>query len=347
MGNDMKWGFEFKLFLSGMLLGTALGAGSLHAQSPTPEPVEPALCYVPGAGGGSREIFEIIPRKLAERNILFIGLDNDDWGSIEERTDKTIKALERALSIRPNLKCHMMAYSMGGLMLRVAMQRSLVRHPTRGLVPLRDLVLSQTTMSTPHHGTVGAVVLNELLNYNWDPGMLALTEENIEATYNNPLSEKYAPVAPVFGKPLYIYRTFLPDHSRASSDVEKLGHDIIRDRHLVLGKDTRSDGVIPLLSQSITPLERFPTGADRLLGDFNVGHFYFSDGGGLPGAPLEDFFEVHYRFVTRSLPVLYEAYQRYNPHTGFRTFYRPANPNLRAGALGALLKNLEEISANE
>lgn len=305
-------------------------------------PIEKALCYIPGAGGGSPLILHQMASLMAQKNILFIPLDNGNWGSIEERTEKTVRTLEQYLAQRPNLKCHMLAYSMGGIMLRMAMLRYRVQHPTRGLVPFSDFVLSQTSMSSPHHGTEGAFLLEDLLNNNWDPGMLALAETNVEGTYNNPVHPNYAPLVKVGNKPFYIYRTVLSDHTRASRDVEKIGVDLIAELRTAAQRDPRSDGVIPFLSQSWTQLERFTPGADRVLGDFNVGHWYFSDGGGLPDAPLQDFFEVQYNFLNRTLGLLFET-QNIQIRRGVRVpRLVPIRENLRSGTLGELLKRLQK-----
>jgi hypothetical protein len=261
------------------VLALLLSAPVARAERPTYP-----LCFVPGMSGGSTFLYETLPSSLLAKGIDFLPFHITFKARIEIRARILTHQLSEQLKINPDFKCHLMAHSLGGLVARYALTHLHLVHPTRGKIPLTEVILSVTTVSTPHRGTpLGGMLDRFLPAFAADAGAVQMSEQNV-APFNEPGHLLYSPMVP--GLPYYSYRSYLEECSLCPGKMARMG---FRTLSRILGlqhKDPRNDFIVPIESQ----------GYGRVLGDIRVPHSYFDrDLGVKPG--VAEFYEGHWRFV--------------------------------------------------
>lgn len=280
---------------------------------------EDAFCYVPGAGGGKRDGFvaQVLPPRLAEHNINFVYIDNGYAGPVRERALILIHTLETTLQKRPELRCHWLGYSMGGIVLRYALNHLSVRHPDGRTLPFRDFALSLTTLSTPHRGTPLA---KYAAYYRLDRGIEELTEKVVQK-FDDPMNvDAYSPL--IKDLPNYSFRSYMENEDSAVTPIEQIGFQLIEqelrlhpraygmsDRPVAeeVQFDTRNDGIVPFSSQKW----------GTVLWDFAAPHSGFAETTPSRQEFMQKFYEMYWAFLHGQITSV-------EPPERFRTGILPA-----------------------
>ena len=248
----------------------------------------PGLCYVPGFGGLKKYARTELGPELTRRHVPYVLFDVPTNKPIEEISQSLCKILETEINLDPEFRCHFFGYSMGGVMLRYAMNHLTCTNSKTGeKVPFRDFVASLTTAATPHKGTPVAD-----LGRGWGftgPEAKQIGEEGIVA-FNDPrFEETYSPLIPEI--PTFSFESFIQERNEAAGTLEKLGFDYLKKIFRERGVDTKealSDGVVPTLSQ----------GFGRVLERVRVPHGFFgAHGGSFFDKNLPDFLKNHWEFL--------------------------------------------------
>lgn len=243
-----------------------------------------SFCYVPGAGGGNPEGFmgSVVGPKLAEVGVPYLFFDNGQLGSVHQRAQLLADELDAELVKDPELKCHFLAYSMGGVIARYALNHLSLHFPDGSVRPLHTIAVSLTTLSSPHHGTVLA---KYPAYYNIDPGINELTETAIHK-FDDPASpETYSPMISSF--PNYSYRTHMRNEDQATNPVEQMGFQLIEQEFTERGLDLHNDGVVPTESQSW----------GVVLADFEAPHSLFADSRFKWNVIALELYRIHWMFL--------------------------------------------------
>ncbi len=258
----MKWGFVRSL---GLLTAIA----SSHALD---------LCFVPGILGPNRFLSQTVRGELAQLGIPFHVLNTGSKGTVPTRARRMLKDLGRRLEQNPNLKCHLVGHSMGGVVIRYALNHGQI--PIRGgrSIPLREIGITSTSLATPHRGTPLADLFGWIV-----PGFQKIDAEEmgVQAVrrYNSPESADYSPTPDHYS--YYSYRAWA-EQNILSRGMELLRFQILR--HLLgkSGEDSQNDALVPTQSM----------GWGQVVADLRVPHSFFgSPTKGLP--PMSDFLEAH------------------------------------------------------
>lgn len=223
-----------------------------------------SFCYVPGAGGGNPEGFvgRVLQHRLAEAEIPYLFFDNGQLGSVHQRAQLLADELEVAVKADPDLKCHFLAYSMGGVIVRYALHHLSLHLPDGRTVALHTIAASLTTLSSPHKGTALAKFP---AYYNIDPGINELTEAAIRK-FDDPLdAEFYSPLIATF--PNYSYRTHMLNEDEATNPMEQMGFQLLEQEFTERGLSLLNDGVVPFDSQAW----------GTVIADFAAPHSLFAD----------------------------------------------------------------------
>jgi hypothetical protein len=241
------------------------------------------ICYIPGAGGGNENSMVKFPEILAERGIRMVAIETTNKGNVPTRSKLWTKGLADVLKSEPHFRCHVFAYSMGGVLVRYSYHHLQVKVSENKQVPVSDIVASITTFSSPHRGTPLADWLKQ-----YAPalalGLEDLSEEGMDQ-FNDPRDDNYSP-APE-GIPNFSYGTYMNSRNEARSTLTKIGFQVIKSSYENKGRDPRNDGVVPFISQEY----------GQRVANFNVDHGFFTDDIGIrPWAP--DVFELHWRELT-------------------------------------------------
>ena len=232
--------------------------------------------------GGADWALTTVPREVQARGIPLIPFAVGLGNTVQYHAQKFVEILETLEQKNPNLRCHIAAYSMGGLIMRYAANHLYVNHPTLGRVKASELMLSMTTMSTPHQGTPLPRVFERYFG-NLDKSRMQMDEPAV-ALFNDPASPDYSPI--IEGKPSYSYRTF-NTVGEAHSFTEQFGFSAIRADYEQRGiKETRNDGIVPYASMSY----------GTVVGDIHAPHGFFDHEIGAKPT-LADFFEVHWNYL--------------------------------------------------
>lgn len=242
------------------------------------------ICFIPGVGGMTDLLAEDLPAQLAVRGVRFRAYDVAvKRGNIQAKAERFARHLERELRADPEFRCHGMAHSMGGIVGRYALAHVEVIHPTRGRIPLREILPTFTTVSTPHRGTPFADLLHRY--FPWvNPAATQLSEAEIE-TFNDPrFPETYSPEMP--GTRYFSYRSFVRSAKQTLNPLEYLGFALLWVDLLTRHRDPFNDGVIPLDAQVF----------GEVLGDIEKPHAYFADRTRL-NPPAAEFYADHARFL--------------------------------------------------
>jgi hypothetical protein len=280
--------FSFVASFAATATALALGCQSSHAE------IHPSLCYIPGAGGGRvirRRGFE---NEFKARNVPMKVFDVGHAQTAQELAQVFVQIFNEQLAKDPDFRCHIIGYSMGGIVMRYAVNHLTVQDPELGEVPLKDRVLSMTSASTPHRGTPAAEVIARYMG-DLDPGMMQMGETQI-GVFNDPNdTANYSPI--VEGIPAYSYQSYLDSASEAQGFPERLGYQAICQdyAHRPDHPDCTNDGIVPTASQAW----------GRVLGRFHVPHGFF--GGDLGFSPdAVDVYEAHWHFLANDLPAFLE-----------------------------------------
>ncbi len=248
----------------------------------------PSLCYVPGVGGLKKYASTELGPELTNRHVPYILFKVPTNKPIQEISQSLCRILETEINLDSEFRCHFFGYSMGGVMLRYAINHLTCTHSQTGVqIPFRQFVASLTTAATPHRGTPVADLGN-----GWgftgpeakqvgEEGIVVFNEPKFEATYSPLVSEI----------PTFSFESYIQDRNEASGTLEKLGFDylkkIFRDRGVEV-KEALSDGVVPTASQ----------GFGAVLGRIRVPHGFFgAHGGSFFDKNLPDFLKSHWDFL--------------------------------------------------
>jgi hypothetical protein len=236
-----------------------------------PASARDVLCYIPGAGGGGDSAMREVPATLSKRGIPTLSFDVGDTGSIQNRARIFTALLMQEIKKDPEFRCHVLAYSMGGVTIRYALNHLRVPDMNqRRNRPVTDFVASVTSFSVPHCGTPLArlgrgLPIGEAEEQLSDDRMIA---------FNSPAyPETYSPI--VEGIPFYSFRTWVDSAWKTPDALKHAGWNLLTDTLRLMGVDDRSDGVVPLQSQ----------GFGQILADIRVPHDYFANGAGLTPGP--------------------------------------------------------------
>ncbi|MEO5668086.1 MAG: hypothetical protein ABIR96_08505 [Bdellovibrionota bacterium] len=253
------------------------------------------ICFLPGAGGGNTDSMVHFRDKLQSRGIGYVPFELGKVGTVMDRAHKLQGFLKTILEKNPDFRCHAFAYSMGGPVARYTYHHLSVTLSSGEVIPLKNVFVSLSTFSSPHHGTPLAEWLKRY-SPKYAAGMDDLSAADMEK-YNSPVyPETYSPEPKEI--PSYSYQTYI--HSREEGDdfLAKIGFQLIADIHNSRGLDPVSDGVVPTQSQIF----------GQVLGKLNASHGFFSYEIGLrPEAP--DFYEAQWHFLNGDTPSP-EAQQR-------------------------------------
>ncbi len=255
------------------------------------------LCYIPGIEGGTPYSQQLVPAELMKRGIDMLSFNNGGFGSVQQRANKFAKLLERELKKDPQLKCHLISYSMGGLIGRYAIKHLTIKHPIEGEIPLAKVIKSQMSVASPHRGTPIARLLKSFVG-SADPALDQLTEEAVVAFNDEKFSDTFSPV--VEGVPFFSFRTYLrADHANAPL-LDRVGYGLLSKDLQKRNLHPANDGVVPTQSQSF----------GVWLGDLNLAHSFFTmDEGVRPSSA--DFFEVYWNFL-QSKELSADAYMSFS-----------------------------------
>lgn len=240
------------------------------------------LCYVPGAGGLGPYIPDDVTPMLVKKGVPMVNFPLQEKGLVKERANELIGYFEQLIAQDPNAKCHIIAFSMGGLVIRYAANHLSFTNAQGEEEALSKRLLSIATISSPHYGTPLAMFLKK--NYpGMKPGLEELNEVNLKV-FNDPDSPDYSPV--IDGIPFYSYRTSVDSHEKVGSILGKIGHQYIT--HYLQAKhlDPSNDGIVP--TQSMT----FGT----LCADLSTSHDFMSYDSDSNTKAL-DFLLAHWEFL--------------------------------------------------
>jgi hypothetical protein len=266
-------------YLAGMkrllVLGAVLVCSTAHSA--------PTLCYIPGAGGGNDYVLRHLPRDLEARNIKALSFDVGKNDTVEFHSRKFVSILQTELNKDPTLKCHILGYSMGGLMARYALNHLSVT--LEGVQkPVLDVVLSLSTFSTPHTGTPLPRLWKQFFG-TIDGGRDELSEDNV-VKFNDPTNaDTYSPLRSEI--PNYSVTTQMTSSSQAQTLAEQFGFKAIQKDYESRGiEDTRNDGIVPTRAMKW----------GRLIAELKVPHSYF--GKRVNATPaLDEYFEHYWAFL--------------------------------------------------
>lgn len=267
-----------KLITRSLLVFSCLGAtGQTFAKLP--------ICYIPGAGGGSKDAFEVFPKELAKRGIKYISFDIGRVGTVVERAEKLVRLVEDKLNENPNFKCHFYGFSMGGVVSRYFYHHSEMVLKTGQKIPASQIMVSLTTYSSPHRGTPLADWLKKY-GHRHTAGMDDLSEESMRK-YNEPsFVDTYSPEPQDI--PVYSFQTYVNSKNETNDFLGKFGFSVIWETYKNRGLEPRNDGIVPLISQAF----------GKVLMTIKAPHGYFSEDVGLrPWAP--DVFEAQYKLLNK------------------------------------------------
>jgi hypothetical protein len=240
------------------------------------------FCYVPGAGGLGDYLKTQVVKELNESGIPFVAFPVSSKGDVKARAHELIKYFEELNSKDHWARCHLMAFSMGGLVIRYATAHLTFKDSDGNDVPLSTRVITESSVSSPHYGTPLAGFLKQ--NYpGLKPGLEDLTQEALKI-YNDPNSEDYSPV--LEGIPFFSYRTFVENKDVISGVLGRIGFQFITHFQNTMGLDPRNDGIVPTESM----------GFGLVLGDIERPHDMMSfDDGQHPNAI--DFLTHHWNWL--------------------------------------------------
>jgi len=238
------------------------------------------ICYLNGASGLDAVFRQEVPNYFARNyGIQFTPIDIGRRGDVATRAERFLAFVDRKLAKDPTFQCHLMAFSMGGVVARYSFARlKLAQSSWASVFP------SLTTFASPHLGTPVADLMGDFFPDLRGRGLETLSERAMEPI-NNPQSREYWKMPP--GIRSFSYRSFMRSEQDAASFAHKIIYEFIfkdsEQRHL----DPRNDGMVPLRSQSF----------GIRLADFKVPHSFFSyDAFLLPFYPLStvDLFKMHW-----------------------------------------------------
>lgn len=246
------------------------------------------ICFLPGAGGGNADSMVKFRDTLKKRGIEYVPFELGKVGTVMERAAKLQGFLAEVLAKNPDFRCHVFAYSMGGPVARYTYHHLSVNLKKGGKIPLRNVMASISTFSSPHRGTPLAEWLKRY-SPKYAAGMDDLSEADMRK-YNDPaFPETYSPEPKEI--PAYSYQTFIKSREEGDDFLAKIGFQLITTIHNDRGQDPTNDGVVPTMSMAF----------GEVLGRLNASHGFFSYEIGLrPTAP--DFFEAHWHFLNGAQP---------------------------------------------
>lgn len=245
------------------------------------------ICFMVGAGNGEPQGLERMKKTLNEQGIEFHSFRPGKKGTVIERAQSLARLVEAKIEKNPRFRCHAFAYSMGGLVSRYSYHHVRLNPSNSWPRGFDEVFMSITTFSSPHQGTPLAAWLKRYAP-GYSLGVDDLSEENT-VKYNSPdFPETFSP--PPVGIPNFSYLTFMESKDEAMSFISKAGFQIIESIYEDRGWESRSDGVVPLISQ--------PYG--RVVAAVQAEHEYFDDDIGLrPWAG--DIYTVHWQFLEGKL----------------------------------------------
>ncbi len=241
---------------------------------------ETHLCFMPGAMGADTFVNEQVIPALKRQNISFL-LIPIKKGDVFERSQKLGEYLSEKRKQDPSFKCHMMAHSMGGVIIRYALNHVQLE----GGVPVSDVIDSFFSISAPHRGTFLADWVGQMFpDYSADVGDLS---EAKAALFNDPVNvATYSPA--INGMRTWSVGTFVQNPEDFTQPYLRIGHSALFKYLTRHGRDTRNDGIIPLDSQ----------GFEHVLGYINGPHHIFT------GAAVRDsvvqFYSDYWNAIVRA-----------------------------------------------
>ncbi len=226
------------------------------------------LCYIPGAGGGSEYTMSELPVALARKGIPTVTFNVGRTGLVQERAQTFVRLLEAEIRRDASFRCHVAAFSMGGVLIRYAVSHLDYRDPWSGhrAKSVRDRILSITTLATPHRGTPLPRILSRFARgkYEIDEGDWQMNED-VMARFNDPkYPETYSPLETSI--PFYSVRLWIPSDKEALHIIKRVSFRLLRGDLLGRGLDPMNDTVVPTASQ----------GFGREIATLRLPHAYFS-----------------------------------------------------------------------
>lgn len=207
-------------------------------------------CFFPGAGGLKSYIANTIQERLHNAGIPFVPFSFTKKFTVKERAQEAVDQMEEIVRREPDFKCHLLGYSMGGVVARYVANYGEIVNAFGEIEPISRRFITMASISSPHRGTPLADFLRR--NYpGLHPGVDTLSEAEM-FRFNVEGSEDYSPV--VEGIPFYSYETFVLDREEISSSLGKIGFQymtrILKER----GDETLNDGLVPKLSMEFGAL---------------------------------------------------------------------------------------------
>jgi hypothetical protein len=271
---------------------------------------ESTICYVPGAQGLRMSFISELREYFKDRpGVAIVPFDVGRRGDVQTRAARFLTLFEAQLKENPDFKCHLMAYSMGGVLTRYAFAKlKLVVNQKEYQWP--DVIQSFSTFASPHGGTSVADLIGEFFPDLRGRGLESVSERSM-ALVNDPRNLDYW-VFPAI--PSYSYRTYIDNREQAYNVVYKMAHEYILKDSQMRGIDGRNDGLVPYRLQ----------GFGQVLADFTAPHSFFTD-------RFEDFFpmgahellKMHYDCLTTGHSDLLNSFRQeeyFHPQAGFDTF---------------------------
>lgn len=235
--------------------------------------------FIPGfAGGDGDYIKKVIPSELKKRGIEFICLNVQGFDSITKHAERMVALVNKMNLANLREPAHFIGHSMGGLVLRYA-----VNH----LKDFAPTVKSITTCATPHLGTPFA----DQAVGKYHPAVSEMSLAGV-SKWNDPSSAYYSPQPkdiPCFG-----VTTKIPSPFKAEKLIEGYMSYRLSGTLRKLGLPSENDGVVPLFSQEFgTPYA-----------ELDVAHAWFSS---LykKGPSIIDFYEqLHFHLEDKAVSVV-------------------------------------------
>lgn len=244
------------------------------------------MCFVPGASGGTSGQLSTWTTKLIPAGVPFLPFVTGTKGSVQYRAQMVVDTLEKKLQEDPDLQCHMVGLCFGAIVGRYAYHHLYVMHPQKGLIPIKDLVISYTSLEAPHLGTPLADAWVSKASKLVNSGAFQMGEGQMSA-FNDPESPFYSPIPEDI--PVYSYAT-ITDSPRESIDKGNRywGYRKLSQMLRQSGRMRIHDGVVPLGSQY----------AGVVIAELHLPHGFFSaDFYKKNSFTAFDFYRLHWDFL--------------------------------------------------
>lgn len=302
-------------------------------------PALATLCFLPGMGGLTDAMRGPVKAQLRERGIDLVNFDVPKNATFETQAEAVQRALEAKLATDPDFTCDAVGHSGGGILGDYAYQKLLIKHPTRGPIPLGQIFKSFTTIGSPHRGTPASGKLAALA-MPWAHSVKQMSLKGMQTfrniargggdatsesstTHANDTQTPNASTTPE-GRPatparLYSYRLGDNHVKHCGGFFERTGLRFLRYLHPIRLSRKNSDGLVPTDSQDY----------GTHIADLKTCHSFFSKFHKHADPSIVDFYEFHTALMTGKLRAYRDAYP--DTYRKFRDLGFPADEDLPAG----------------